>query len=377
MIESITLSNFKSSQGLELPLAALTVLSGLNGSGKSSLLQSLALLRQGSRVDEKRLRCPLNGELVSLGRVDDVLFENALTGVIEIEVNTDEGPIEFAAEPNTDDDTIDFEIAGEEAVVTSFLGCPLQYVQADRLTPRPRYAQASARNRGSGWLGVGGEFTVDFLSISGDSRISERRRAMSPRDGDARVMFDSLSRTDSLLDQTAGWLQHISPGVRAHAFDVSDADATSLRFNYSGTGISSEGRKHRPSNVGFGLTYVLPIIVACLSARSGSLLLLENPEAHLHPRGQSAMGMLLSLAASDGVQILVETHSDHLLNGIRVAAKLRRIEAALVALHFFRRDMETGASSVVSPRLSASGRLDQWPDGFFDEWSKALDDLIG
>jgi predicted ATPase len=189
-------------------------------------------------------------------------------------------------------------------------------------------------------------------------------------------MLKQVAPTESLLDQTAGWLQHLSPGVRPRAVAVELADATSLRFSYTGTSFGSNRRDHRPSNVGFGLTYCLPIIVACLAAPEGALLLLENPEAHLHPRGQSALGLLLARCAADGVQIIVETHSDHVLNGIRVAAKRGEIANDAVAVHFFSRDIETGESSITSPILHANGRFSDWPDGFFDEWTKALDELL-
>ncbi len=93
--------------------------------------------------------------------------------------------------------------------------------------------------------------------------------------------------------------------------------------------------QYRATNVGFGITYVLPILVAILSSRAGALLLIENPEAHLHPKGQAEMGALLARAASCGIQVLIETHSDHVLNGIRVATHDGIIEPQDIQLHYF------------------------------------------
>ena len=114
------------------------------------------------------------------------------------------------------------------------------------------------------------------------------------------------------------WLGEVSPGVRlATALHPEVNRATlSVRFT-AGRAIS---RRLRPTAVGFGLSYTLPVLVALLASKPGSLVLLENPEAHLHPRGQMAMGDLLARAAAAGIQAVVETHSDHVLNGVRLMA---------------------------------------------------------
>lgn len=74
-------------------------------------------------------------------------------------------------------------------------------------------------------------------------------------------------------------------------------------------------------NTGFGITYVLSVLVAVLFAPKGSLVLIENPEAHIHPAAQAALMKLISRAAEHGVQIILETHSDHVINGALVALK--------------------------------------------------------
>ena len=104
--------------------------------------------------------------------------------------------------------------------------------------------------------------------------------------------------------------------------------------------------------------------------------MLENPEAHLHPRGQLKLGILLALCAQDGVQIFVETHSDHLLNGIRLATKKNLIDVNNVEVFYFERSYETGVTHIIHPKLQQNGRFLKWPEGFFDEWEKALDELL-
>ncbi len=164
----------------------------------------------------------------------------------------------------------------------------------------------------------------------------------------------------------------LCPGVNVRADAIEGADAVRLSYDFQGP--LGRTNRRRPGNVGFGLTYVLPIVIACLSARPGSLVLLENPEAHLHPQGQTQMAMLAASAAAQGAQVIMETHSDHVLNGVRLAVKQGRVTPEQTVLHYFRRN-GTGAE-VVTPRINSAGKLDQWPDGFFDELENTLDQLI-
>ncbi|MDE2841448.1 MAG: DUF3696 domain-containing protein, partial [Chloroflexota bacterium] len=126
---------------------------------------------------------------------------------------------------------------------------------------------------------------------------------------------------------------------------------------------------HSPIHTGFGLTQTLPIVVAALSAAPGDIILIENPEVHLHPAGQAQMGQFIADIACAGIQVLVETHSDHVLNGVRRAVKRERLTADQVAIHFFRLRSEEHAQ-VLSPVMDHSGNIDDWPDGFFDQFDK-------
>lgn len=380
MIKGLHLHNFKSAEDLNIQLRPLTLLAGLNGSGKSSVLQSISLIKQSLDIDASAKTIVLDGEFVQLGRSEDVLFDGSKMEEMLFVIETEGGSFKFRCEATPGDDTLSAEFDGDRSVLTH-LYKGFQYIQADRMTPAIHYLQAGSASRKAGSLGSHGEFTVDFLSRNSEKKVSSARRypANRLRDKSSSELMRSIAPTDYLPDVTAAWLQLLSPGVRPVAMQVELSDSAALRFEYKGyQDITRDviSRIHRPSNVGFGLTYILPIIVACLSAEPGALLLLENPEAHLHSRGQSALGLLIALCAADGVQVIVETHSDHLLNGIRVAAKRGDIRAENVQVHFFRRDVKTGKSISESPNLLSNGRFDDWPEGFFDEWGNALDELL-
>jgi predicted ATPase len=105
-------------------------------------------------------------------------------------------------------------------------------------------------------------------------------------------------------------------------------------------------------------------------------MLIENPEAHLHPSGQTKMGKMLALASACGIQIVVETHSDHLLNGIRIAVKEGELRHSDVKCFFFTTDNSDEPANVERISIDCFGMLDHWPVGFFDESEKNLLRLI-
>jgi predicted ATPase len=250
--------------------------------------------------------------------------------------------------------------AKPKTVTIPLSGVGVQYLCAERLGPRKALPLSESRLR-SRDIGKQGEFVLQVLIALGEMLLDE---------ADPRVV---KAETTSIRAVTGAWLAELSPGVRLSIEPVRAIDAAVASYAYAQPGdIPTTG--FRPTNVGFGLSYTLPVIVACLVARPGDLLLIENPEAHVHPRGQTLMGDLLARTAAAGIQILAETHSDHVMNGVRIAVRGRRLRPEQVALHYFEQD---GAESrVISPQLDKSARLNTWPTGFFDQHEDNLAQLI-
>ena len=125
------------------------------------------------------------------------------------------------------------------------------------------------------------------------------------------------------------------------------------------------------ADVGFGVSQVLPVIVALLSAPSGSLVILEHPDIHLHPRAQSDLAdLLIDVASAGEIQILVESHSEHLLARIqRRIAESSRGDGGLkpedVRLYFCEQDQ--GKSRLTPLEVQSSGVIKNWPRDFFGD----------
>lgn len=375
MIHMLRLQNFKCFRDQLIKLGALTLLSGLNGMGKSSVIQSLVLLRQSYQQGLlPDVGLSLNGDLLRLGLARDVLYEGAtFPDEIGIALVVEQGDVAVKAgwsfAYNQEADVLQIAKKPSPAVYqTSLFTDDFYYLQAERVGPRPAFSTSDFQVRQHRQIGTQGEYAAHFLSVFGNRDIA------NPALAHPKAM--SLS----LFNQVEAWLGEISPGTRLQLNANPDLDQIGLRFSFV-TGVF-ESNAYRSTNVGFGLTYTLPILVAALSAGPGTLLLIENPEAHLHPRGQGMMGDLLARVAQSGAQVLIETHSDHVLNGIRLAVHgggtPSRLDAERVQLHFFERSDqgEQLQHVVVSPHIDRDGRIDRWPEGFFDEWDKSLEALL-
>ena len=148
-----------------------------------------------------------------------------------------------------------------------------------------------------------------------------------------------------LLDAIDRWVGEISPGAHLSFDKIVEADAILAGFSFDREGDIAT-RRFRATNVGFGLSYTLPVLTALLAAPR-SLCLVENPETHLHPRGQTRMAEFAVRAALAGVQVVVETHSDHFLDGVRIAVRDGLLAPEDIAIHYFER--RGSKSTVTSP----------------------------
>ncbi len=376
MITRIDLQHFKCFELLKLPLADLTLLSGSNASGKSSVLQALVLLHQTMREHEWSTRLVLNGDALKLGTVADVVDKEHGRRNFEISLTADDHSVRwsFSGERSemslaVDLIAVDGAASNDPAKLQYLLPSTddesvislarrlrrLTYLTAERIGPREFYPLEDRQI--ATVVGPAGEHAVSLLHLGRDELVL------------AELAIDGVPPTR--LRQVEARMKVFFPGCGLAVDQVPRVNAVTL-----GLRTSDDTDFHRPIHVGFGLTQVLPIVVAALSADKGDLLLIENPEVHLHPAGQALMGQFLAEVARAGVQVIVETHSDHILNGIRRAVKAERLTPEQVALHFFRPRI-TEQAQAISPQLDKFGNIDVWPEGFFDQFDRDMNHFAG
>lgn len=374
MINDVRLGNFKCFSDETIPFKKLTLLSGVNGAGKSSIVQALLVLRQiclqnaftGPEIS-------LSGDLVDLGRAADILSSSADEDTIWIEL--DAGGLQLQAGFLVDiktgeaswadpDDTWDSVRQMAEAGISLFSGGPFgipavagfNYLNAERYGPRKALPLDDRHGRLFD-LGKHGEYVLNSLLQHQDK--------IALRDGDPRRLESAPG--DRLRDQLEAWLDEISPGVRLNIAGLAAADIAVGSFSFGREG-ALRSPDYRPTNVGFGLSYILPVLSALLAAPKGGLVIIENPEAHLHPRGQTRMGELCARTAAAGVQVIIETHSDHVLDGARLTVRDGTLGRDDAVFHYLRQ--VDGQAVRRSPEIDADGRLSDWPEGFFDQHRK-------
>ena len=386
MITQINISNFKCFNALSLRLAPLTLLTGFNAAGKSTVLQSILLLSQALRAGNTFPELPLNGPLVRLGTPGETLNAGSGEIVFQIENNSSKISWFMVAKDRTKISTMQIHRiniqtqkgseeysnitklesllpAGynEDAVeLTEYLRNVI-FISAVRQGTADVFPSPENTDPIHADVGIQGEFAPWWFERFLDEDINT-------------ALCNPNDPAKTLRRQYNAWSSELFPNSQGNVQRIDKTNLVRLELR-----IGSIGDWRRPSNIGYGLTYAFPIIIAGLLAKRGQILIIDSPEAHLHPFGQSQIGQFLAKVAMNGVQVIIETHSDHILNGIRLSVRDKIIDSSNVAIHFFDHpDYSPKAiPNVVSPLIDLNGNLSEWPSGFFDQSEKDLASLAG
>lgn len=440
MLTQIKLRNFKVFKNETVfPLSKINLLTGINGRGKSTLLQSLLVMKQSVDYSENTNYLLLNGNCLSLGTFKDVKNSNlAITDDIvigykltafnqinfeisykmalgnddrkliirEIILTSQEELVAIAGDNDNGNMVFDMLKLYETDVMAVGAETPtsvIDYYNDDLIINSIRYAFGVYKNLlpnigfmrtqpqkflfnfsyifqfnkihyisadRIGAKEIYSKYNLDFF-ISVDKKGENVASVISKTKDleiDKKLYLGDNART--VINQTGEWLSEVlGTNVSIIIDDFSNDFYVTLSFRIN-------GKDYKPSNVGFGYSYILPIIVSGLIAKSGEILIVENPEAHLHPRAQSKLTKFLAKVASCGVQVFIESHSDHILNGLRVCVKNKELTPDDVSVMYFSADRQTDETQIHFPKIDKNGRIDDWQEGFFDEWDNSLMELL-
>jgi predicted ATPase len=345
MINSVKIEGFKRFKSKSFDLRRLSILAGRNGSGKTSIIQAILLAREALLSKEETIS--LNGPFgLQLGTFDDVANKGATEG-FSVEVR--EGSSAFGARfSQPEKPAQQFYVhslkLGTPSETFARAGRAFQYLGAERIGPRLTSTISAVPQQ---FLNIGpiGENAAQILDSLGALPVLEGRQ------------FDSSSDVALLKDQTEAWLSALTRPIQIDTETYPYTPIVTLKYRTDIDWLS-------PTNMGFGVTYALPIVVAALTTEQDGLLIVENPEAHLAPSGQTQVGIFLTKIAASGVQVLLETHSDHVINGIRRAiGELNLLASDDAIIHFLDSSTESEALT-----FTASGGISHWPQGFFDQY---------
>lgn len=362
MISEVKISALKSIDQLSLKCSKLNVLTGTNSSGKSTFLQALLLVDQNTEKWHG-----LNGRLVSLGdfRVDAKNF-NVSTDEIVVEISmfpASTVPIKMTfTEDNQPNDSLfikwlkTVKVHGDtDTISLGDLGTlptfSTKYLSCNRIGGQDVYQ----KNYGhADDIGINGEYALFYLQTNKSKQL------------ESALIRDPISET--LMSQVNYWLDYIV-GATLSLEDVPGTDIVKASYDMG------DDRKIRPRNIGSGTSYLISLLILCLSSKKDDVLIIENPEIHLHPKAQSRVCEFLYFISQAKRQLFIETHSDHIFNGIRAGIATKMMASEDIAVNFFYLN-EKHCTRVSKIEFGKNGRILNYTEGLFDQFDIDLDRML-
>lgn len=182
----------------------------------------------------------------------------------------------------------------------------------------------------------------------------------------ASIVYDWTNTAPEKLTQLTTQLEELGLTWRLVARRIDDASIELMVGRTPHGDGAHDDDVVSVADVGFGVSQILPVLVALIAARRGQIVFIEQPEIHLHPRAQLGLAKVLVEAAARGVRVITETHSSLVIRGIQTAVAEKQLKSDDLSLNWFGRDPETGFQTVTSASVDAAGRFGEWPVDFDD-----------
>jgi predicted ATPase len=349
MIENIIINNYKCFKNNTINLNKASLLLGTNSGGKSSFIQALLLSHMSLKCianGKKSLDLITNTYGLNLYSFDEVIYTEAVDDFFSVRINSKEGSSKLEFRPTDDNNVVEINLIGDKSKYSR----EVVYLSSDR--------SISKYQKGGDINNIHlGQFN-EYLGY-----ILEKGRQKNVIKIDMNRNHWESKDTSVLDIQINNWLSYILPKSRVAANNTGIDNYFSLLFG--------EKSPLHQTNVGYGISFVLPIIIAGLIAKENSILIVENPELHLHPQAQSNIASFLAVIAASGVQVIIETHSEHIVNGFRKAVLFDEnpLDVSELTINYFNINENCFVEEV---RLNERAEITYWPEGFMDQEERDL-----
>lgn len=337
MLNNILIENFKSIENQSLILKPLTILTGLNSTGKSSIIQSILLICKYYSKTNKDVLSSLVAHFS-----DFVDVRNKYTNAKIIKIRLDDYFIEFDYDGFHINTIEDKNINYEENIY---------FLSANRLG-QEELASLNKEQK----IGINGEYIFGYFESHKDDKLQ-----------DNIIKFTESGRT--LKAQVNSWLQYILD------LNISLQTEKITSNNVKVSFISDEISSINPFNLGAGNSYLVKVLIVTLMCNPNGVVLIENPEIHLHPRAQAKLGDFFSWIAQAGIQIIIETHSEHLINKVKYQVYKRVLDSENLAIYYKKNIRDKFINLGVNKNgkfINDEGEAAFFPSGFFDSTLQEL-----
>ena len=183
--------------------------------------------------------------------------------------------------------------------------------------------------------------------------------------------WDDLKKSLETFGRMSGLFREI--GVK----QLGDMEGGPFQLEIKVGGAGEARRRRNLIDVGYGVSQVLPVLTEVLRPDAPSMMLFQQPEVHLHPSAQAALGSLFCSTAASGRQLVIETHSDYIIDRILLDIRDKRTDLRsedVSILYFERGDSDVTIHSI---RIDAEGKILDAPEGyrkfFKDELNRVID----
>ncbi|HIF9383496.1 TPA: AAA family ATPase [Photobacterium damselae] len=346
MLKKLDIENLKSIDKSELRLAPLTILTGVNSSGKSTVIQALMLLIKYGEMINRYSMDELTRYLNDFSAIRNKHNNARNINILACDEDNIKYKLTISSEQHISDGILPYiyESQYKDNIPELF------YLNANRVGAQ-EYVSLSERK-----VGILGEYVFSTFDKVKDDILPD--------------YLIEFNESQTVSYQVRQWLSFIS-GSLTELITEKFSDQVQVSFK-----VKDLDSNVSPFNLGAGMSYIAKVIIVCLMARKGDLILLENPEVQLHPSAQAKLGVFLSFIASKGIQIIVETHCEHLINKIAYEIYDDKIDCDDVIIYYksdANKDFDTIKFDCNGEFNDKEGNVIGFPRGFFDA---TLSDLM-